>query len=534
MDEQDGPRDLGEFSETDLIEGLPHQANAYRWEDDEGRGKKKKKRKSKRNSNTDDDDPNSIQRQHSLREMFPPVTRNFTIDHLVTLSATDRVKSIDYYAKKLSKLNAQGHIISKPIFLVITDTDIMVKDTQTMHEIFSLPLRGVMMCSHFNRSDSHRNVLILVTTDPVVKSKPQIHYFDCKRNPAPAITELINDGMKKAKRRASSKSPEHDNSLSPSRRAMTREMMDDDNWMLGSSHTSTHHHQPTMVQSPVGQGSVSQLSSSTDQLARGDVTNSPAMPELSHRMSPTIGQFFGGSPPAQHPSPSFNPPQHLRVQQVQAQEVSRSPRPPARMTTFIRNAANNYTNEVLQQNNSQSGMMNVEIKRTMKASKIQRDVDLLNHVIEDLESFMRKLFEVNAARKELEKIMKKTPKRKQNEAGIRKLTQKAQLPSDAEFVMTYQKIKYAINLVAKLGHHLLDPPADIMLEKVFVYLKEFMKKNQYIVYICAELIPQNLNKFTIVHYTCYQSINTQIHHLFCSKIKHSIMTDTMSTTCMDV
>jgi hypothetical protein len=160
--------------------------------------------------------------------------------------------------------------------------------------------------------------------------------------------------------------------------------------------------------------------------------------------------------------------------------------------------------------------------------------DLLNHVIEDLESFMRKLFEVNAARKELEKIMKKTPKRKQNEAGIRKLTQKAQLPSDAEFVMTYQKIKYAINLVAKLGHHLLDPPADIMLEKVFVYLKEFMKKNQYIVYICAELIPQNLNKFTIVHYTCYQSINTQIHHLFCSKIKHSIMTDTMSTTCMDV
>jgi hypothetical protein len=173
----------------------------------------------------------------------------------------------------------------------------------------------------------------------------------------------------------------------------------------------------------------------------------------------------------------------------------------------------------------------------MKASKIQIDVDLLNHVIEDLEIFMKKLIEVDNYKAQLE-LLRKTTKRhrvRMRTLSERRLwTERTRTPSDEEFITVYQKIKYAINLVAKLGHHLLDPPADIMLEKVFVYLKEFMKKNQYIVYICAELIPQNLNKFTIVHYTCYQSINTQIHHLFCSKIKHSIMTDTMSTTCMDV
>jgi hypothetical protein len=173
----------------------------------------------------------------------------------------------------------------------------------------------------------------------------------------------------------------------------------------------------------------------------------------------------------------------------------------------------------------------------MKASKIQIDVDLLNHVIEDLEIFMKKLIEVdnNKAQYEMFRKTKRLRGRKGMSISERIFwMQRIQSPSDEEFITVYQKIKYAINLVAKLGHHLLDPPADIMLEKVFVYLKEFMKKNQYIVYICAELIPQNLNKFTIVHYTCYQSINTQIHHLFCSKIKHSIMTDTMSTTCMDV
>lgn len=55
---------------------------------------------------------------------------------------------------------------------------------------------------------------------------------------------------------------------------------------------------------------------------------------------------------------------------------------------------------------------------------------------------------------------------------------KAQSPSDADFIEVYQKAKYGINLIAKLGHHLSNPTAEMLLEGFFVYLREFIKKNK--------------------------------------------------------
>ena len=56
--------------------------------------------------------------------------------------------------------------------------------------------------------------------------------------------------------------------------------------------------------------------------------------------------------------------------------------------------------------------------------------------------------------------------------------QRAQSPQEAEFIMIYQKCKFAINLAAKLGHHLQEPRSDKLLQGFFVYLKEFTKKNK--------------------------------------------------------
>ena len=55
---------------------------------------------------------------------------------------------------------------------------------------------------------------------------------------------------------------------------------------------------------------------------------------------------------------------------------------------------------------------------------------------------------------------------------------KTRSPSEAEFIQVYQKLKYGINLLAKLGHHLSNPSADEMLEGFFVYMREFIKKNK--------------------------------------------------------
>ena len=63
------------------------------------------------------------------------------------------------------------------------------------------------------------------------------------------------------------------------------------------------------------------------------------------------------------------------------------------------------------------------------------------------------------------------------------LMKKTQSPSEAEFIQVYQKLKYGINLLAKLGHHLSNPSADEMLEGFFVYMREFIKKNRsYVAY----------------------------------------------------
>lgn len=108
---------------------------------------------------------------------------------------------------------------------------------------------------------------------------------------------------------------------------------------------------------------------------------------------------------------------------------------------------------------------------------------------------MRVLYETTAAKKELDKKLKKSPRKKKNDrkltteffilkclvAAMIALMKRAEPPQEAEFIITYQKCKYAINLVAKLGHHLQDPTSDKLLQGFFVYLKEFTKRNKRLV-----------------------------------------------------
>ena len=58
------------------------------------------------------------------------------------------------------------------------------------------------------------------------------------------------------------------------------------------------------------------------------------------------------------------------------------------------------------------------------------------------------------------------------------LMRKAQAPPEAEYVLVYQKCKYGINLIAKLGHHLSNPPANKLIEGFFHFLREFMKREK--------------------------------------------------------
>ena len=147
---------------------------------------------------------------------------------------------------------------------------------------------------------------------------------------------------------------------------MTREMIDDENWIIGSSPPTSQ----TIPSSQMSQNFVSHLSSSSDQLARKDTTGSPAMPEIGTGIRPSSAG--SSSPSAQQPSPLFQPMQHPRTQQLQNEQTA-SPGRKRKLGSFVTRTTNQYTAEVLSSSQGLSGST-VDIKKTMKASKIQHDV----------------------------------------------------------------------------------------------------------------------------------------------------------------
>lgn len=63
-------------------------------------------------------------------------------------------------------------------------------------------------------------------------------------------------------------------------------------------------------------------------------------------------------------------------------------------------------------------------------------------------------------------------------AVLEALKKRAEPPTEQEFIVTYQKCKYAINLVSKLGHHLSSPSPTQLLKGFFVYIREMVNMNQ--------------------------------------------------------
>jgi hypothetical protein len=114
-----------------------------------------------------------------------------------------------------------------------------------------------------------------------------------------------------------------------------------------------------------------------------------------------------------------------------------------------------------------------DVRLTIKASKIQRDVDVLNHTLDDLDDFLKEVRRCAQAFKEYEAKRKRAKK----DAALEELKEQAQPPEEMAFIATYQKCKFAINLTAKLGHHLSNPPAYKMIKSILGVLDELIGCN---------------------------------------------------------
>ncbi|XP_078286518.1 epidermal growth factor receptor kinase substrate 8-like protein 1 isoform X1 [Rhinoraja longicauda] len=101
--------------------------------------------------------------------------------------------------------------------------------------------------------------------------------------------------------------------------------------------------------------------------------------------------------------------------------------------------------------------------------KMVRDVMILNHTFDDIESFMSRLQKTAEAFKVLDQRKKGRMGRKKSvkESGEGLLTLRARPPSQEDFVETFQKYKYSFSLLARVKNHIVNPNATELVHFLF-------------------------------------------------------------------
>ncbi|XP_037547297.1 epidermal growth factor receptor kinase substrate 8-like protein 1 [Nematolebias whitei] len=99
--------------------------------------------------------------------------------------------------------------------------------------------------------------------------------------------------------------------------------------------------------------------------------------------------------------------------------------------------------------------------------RAEREVGILNHCFDDIESFMGKLQQIADAATVLNQKKKKKRKSKKQTAEDNLLAEKAQPPQEEEFIDIFQKFKYCFCLLARLKSTIAAPSSEELVHYVF-------------------------------------------------------------------
>ncbi|XP_021172394.2 epidermal growth factor receptor kinase substrate 8-like protein 1 [Fundulus heteroclitus] len=107
--------------------------------------------------------------------------------------------------------------------------------------------------------------------------------------------------------------------------------------------------------------------------------------------------------------------------------------------------------------------------------RAEREVGILNHCFEDIETFMGKLQQTAEATTVLNQRKKKKKKSKKQSAEDELLAEKARPPPEGEFIDIFQKFKYCFCLLARLKSTIASPSSEELVHHVFKPLDMMVK-----------------------------------------------------------
>ncbi|XP_019615718.1 PREDICTED: epidermal growth factor receptor kinase substrate 8-like isoform X8 [Branchiostoma belcheri] len=343
---------------------------------------------------------------------FPVEVGGYPIEHLATyaMDPKNAMLTIEDGVRKLKLMDAKGKIWTQEMTMTVDERAVLLIDNETHEELENFPLSAITINKAVMNEGNYNSILVLAVKDPNQKF-PDMHMFQTDRIPADVICKDIKaaiDDFKSGKKRYRPPSSRDDFNPPPHARQ--------DSPSAGSSSRIPP---PPVVPAPQPPaGNVKRQAEAFESAAAQQQNGYSSPPK---------------SPPAR--SPSHRPKTYPNV--------TLSPKPL---------------------------MREEEDSPELQALKTDRDVQILNHIFDDIENFVSRLQKAADAFNELSKRKKnKKSKRKQQGEGL--LTVRARPPPETDYIDCFQKFKYAFNLLAKLRPHIHDPNAPELVHFLFTPLE---------------------------------------------------------------